>query len=393
MRPKLSTVLPAILVLPALAGASSVFSAWGLGEMAEGTNSRVAALGGLALATPSQGRPSFPNPASLVSVPLACFSVSLSPEVTWIENDEGDNRLVSTAMPTLDLAMPLGLGCVGWLGLRQVTAVGYEAVREDAVDGTPLTRRLSREGGISAVAAGSAWRAAQWLSAGAEVRFLFGQILEKRILDFSGGLYDDTEDELRSAFRGTVWRLGVIVHPHPRVSIGGLLATPGDVRVSYETVNTVGVERSWSARFRFPAALGAGLTVSPWGPVTLSADWCETRWGATRFEEMGQAFENTSAVGLGVEVAASRAEGRRFFRQFPLRLGYARLPWYAGWEGDPRLEETRYSVGTSVPLLGRRGFVDITVEYGLREAAGVREKLLRFHFGAVGFERWARKYE
>jgi hypothetical protein len=393
MRPRLSAVLSATLLVPTLAGASSLFSAWGVGEVAEGTNARVTALGGLALAVPSEGRPSFHNPAALVSVPLACFSVNLSPEVTWVESEEGSNRLVSTAMPTLDLAMPLGLGCVGWLGLRQVTAVGYEAVREDALDGTVFTRRLSREGGISAVAAGGAWRGAEWLSMGAEARFLFGRILEKRILDFSGGLYDDTEDELTSAFRGTVWRLGVIIRPHPRVRVGGILGTPRDLRVSYETVNNVGVERSWSGSLGFPAALGAGVAVSPWGPVTLCADWLETRWGATRFEQAGRAFDNTTAVGLGIEVAAAVGQQHRFIRRFPLRLGYAHHPWYTRLEGDSRPEETRYSIGTSVPLLGRRGFVDVTVEYGLREASGVREKLLRFQFGAVGFERWARKYE
>jgi hypothetical protein len=393
MRPRLSTVLPGLVLIPALAGATSVFSAWGVGEVTEGANTRVRALGGLALAVPSEGRPSFHNPASLVGVPLACLSVNLSPEVTWVESDEGHNRLISTALPTLDLAMPLGLGCVGWLGLRQVTAVGYEAEREDELDGTEFTRRLSREGGISAVAAGGAWGGAEWLSVGVEARFLFGRILEQRILDFSGSLYDDTQDELTSAFRGTVWRLGAIIRPHPRLRIGGMLGTPRDLRVSYETMNTVGVETSWSGYLRFPAALGAGVAVSPWGPITFSADWMETRWGATRFEQTGETFENTTSVGLGIEVAAARGQERGFFRQFPLRLGYARHPWYTGLDGDARPEETRYSIGTSVPLLGRRGFVDLTVEYGLREASGVREKLLRFQFGAVGFERWARKYD
>ncbi len=393
MRPRLRDLVAVLLLTPAAAGATSVFSAWGLGEDAEGMNPRVAALGRLALAVPSQGRPAFHNPASMASLRLACFGVSFSPEVTWLESDDASNRLVSTAMPTVDLAVPLGPRGVGWFGLRQVTAVGYNAVQDDSLEGAAFTRKLSREGGLHAVAAGVALPAARWLWVGAEARFIFGSILEKRFMDFSSTLFDDTEDEQTASFRGTVWRLGVLLHPAPFLTLGGTLGTPRELSVSYETVNTLGVERSWGERVRFPASVGAGIAVKPWGPVTLSADWSETRWGATRWEQTGQVMENTTAVGFGLEIAASRAERRRFVRQFPIRLGYARVPWYTRHEQDARPAENRYSLGTSVPLLGKRGFVDITVEYGLRDASGIREELLRFQFGAVGFERWARQYE
>jgi hypothetical protein len=392
MRTRLTALL--LVVLSWSTGwSSSVFSVWGLGQVVDGTNSRVTALGGLGLALPSEGRPSFRNPASHATIPVACFGLTFAPEVTWIEDPHEHNRLVSTTLPTVELALPLGLGASGWLGLRQETDLGFAAVREDSLEGELFTRELSREGGLHSIVAGAAWGDTGWLSVGAEARFLFGGIVERRVLDFQNNLYDDTDDEQTSTFRGTTWRLGALIRPHSRISVGGVLSTPRDLRVTYETVNSIGVERRWGGQLRYPASLGMGVAVAPWGPVVLSADWWETRWGATRWEETGQTFENTTAVGFGIEVKASRTEGRRFLRQFPLRFGYSRVPWYTWEEGTSRPTDTRLTMGTSVPLLGRRGFVDITLEYGEQEASGIREKSFGIQIGAVGFERWALDYE
>jgi hypothetical protein len=183
------------------------------------------------------------NPASLANLQATAFEAGIYAKHSTLQGTSSTDKNWSGNLQYLALGFPLrntinqALDRQGneWnagmsFALLPFTQVGYDIRLIDSLsEGVELsTNSLKGAGGTSRFRWGTGFRYKQ-LSVGADVGFLFGKIINSRLVEFDslgGALDTEFQDEL--SFRGTTWSLGAqYVYEFKEVNKSGENVTNG----------------------------------------------------------------------------------------------------------------------------------------------------------------------
>lgn len=391
-------------VLAPPAGADSVFSARGLGELVTPADIRGRGMGGVSVAVDDAWNLSRINPALISETSGFTIHAELIAEGRRVEDRGGETRSPrSTNFPLLRLTLPVPkIGVIG-VGVGQYADVSYAFTNTDNVGGTLVTQTLRGKNGLNVLGLTYARRVRPDLAVGIDLDFLLGSYVDIWETSFDDpALLGSTDSLVVNHSRGPILRLGVLGRPHPRIRLGAAFTFGRDIEIRSEIRKTnVGARFLPTSELHLPASVALGMTGDLDAHWRLGADLVHTRWETTHLvlgtdPILNRTYVptlNVTRIAVGAEYRGDRSEEAEGLRQrIPLRLGYAWEPWHFRDAFGEKITEHLFTAGVGIPLPEDTGIVDISFELGYRgdrEANGARERILRLGIGFTGQERVA----
>lgn len=374
----LPAALLALLALPPVAGAQSLFSTRGLGVPVEPVDARARALGGIGVGMLGWTG-SMVNPAEAAGVGRRGVSAAFQPSRRSVEFEGQSDVLGGTRFPLVRAVMPLSsLGlAVGYGGfLDQSWAVSLEGT--ETIGGQPLRTvdLVESSGGVAQARLDLAYLVTPSLGVGVGAGLYTGRLERAVSRTFPDtALIEGFRTEAAWNYSGPLLAAGAWWEPVPIVRVAASVTWSGDLRGDAEQ------DAGRDLRVELPLQFAAGASgqLAPGLLAVAGARWAGWGSAAAGFEDPTIAAD-TWEVGGGLEWSGSSARGR----PLPLRLGarYAKLPF--------RLQgatpsEWAAALGAGWVLArdeaGPRTVVDAALERGGRGdagATGLTESFWRF---------------
>ena len=405
----------------------SLYSRYGLGDLASPATPQGFALGGGGTALTSLTYAGFDNPAGLANQVLT--RITFDGTLLGTELRDADARVGQRSeiqLGAVGITFPLVRQKVG-VGLRYApyTRVSYAARRSEerydlpeGPDTVRYTVGFEGSGGLQLLDAGAGVAVGRHLTLGATAGLLFGVLDEGRRTSYTNATFAEVNFANSTRLAGFAASVGALarfdslggrgraLHVGARlglpVTLHGrrtrLLGDPNDLAVdtlSFSDRGTVEVPLSAAAGLAYYA--GPRWTLVADGRYEPWADF-ESTFPFEGFAPAGASrFANRSRVSGGVEFLPA---GDRFFTSFWERVtyrlggyydtGYVTQPTATGASGD-RLAALAVTGGLSLPALLPGSRLDLGLEVGQRgEAVGalVRDRFLKFNVALTLGERW-----
>lgn len=384
------------------AGADSVFSAQGLGELAPTTDMRGRGMGGTSVAIADRWNVSRTNPATLAGVRgFVVHGEMLLERVST--TDQNDLHYVShaTSFPWFRLGVELPqLGTFGF-GVAPFTIVDYEFELVGDTAGGRVKQTFTGEDGLSVLTFSFARRLASGLDLGLDLDLPVGSYADILKNDFTGPGYVDAIDSLVvNVSRSPILRLGAAGNVFPRLRAGGAFTFGRNLGIRSEIRGSIQDPRSVTvADLHLPASLvvGAAYDLDPHWRV--AADVARTWWGSTDLDIGDDPLLTRSNIetrdvtrfGIGAEYQGDRTLGtRQIWARMPLRGGYSYAPWYFRDGYGQEISEHIISAGAGLPFGDATGMAQLAFELGFRgdrAKNGASERFLRLGISLSGRER------
>ncbi len=385
-----------------MAGADSIFSAHGLGEVVSGADVRGRGMGGASVAVPDTWNLSRANPALLAATPGYVVYGELVRESRRIEDRAGEVRKPrSTALPLFKLGVPVPkVGVVG-LELAQFTDVSYEFRRDEVVDGEPVTQILRGKNGLNLLELGWAHHVHPRLDVGFDLGLVLGSYVDVSESQFTNPQINDSVDSLVvNHDRGPILRLGLLAAPDRGTRLGLAFTFGRDLGLRSEIRSSERPPRGLKeSKLHLPASIAFGASRDLDSHWRLAGDVVHTRWASTHLQlgndpvlnRDGLPTENVTRLAIGVEYQGDRTgESKRVRDRLPLRAGYGWEPWHFRDPFGERITQHVLSAGVGVLMPENAGVLQLALEVVLRgdqEKNGAHERVFRLGVGLAARER------
>lgn len=402
---------------------NSPLSRFGLGDFIPQYFAAPGAMGGLSAAWQDPYHINMVNPASLASLQATAFSGGLYARNSTLTTPSGEDNAWSGNLQYLALAFPLrnpinqalDRQSNSWnagmsIALVPQTQVGYNIslVDMDSPGIEVTTNTLKGSGGTSKLRWGTGFRYRQ-LSLGAEVGFLFGNLINSRLVDFdslSGSLNTEFQDEL--SVRGTTWNFGLQyaydfkklnqegekVPNGKKLIFGASLGNEADFNLegtqftrrflSSIVSDTIFFAENIAGEGLLPSSYSVGLHFQDVNRLTVGIEYGAAAWSNYRNTLKDETLSDNYYVAVGGEYIPNNNSYNNYWEKIRYRAGFR-------YGTDPRTLDGQqvegYSVtfGFGLPVILPRqqvSFVNLSFELGQAGVDGVlEENFVRLNFG------------
>jgi hypothetical protein len=358
-------VIALAVTLPSAADAqNSVYGVLGIGFVGRplGTRARGTA-GGLGAVDQASGL----NPATVAAYRSVSVNGSIGTTLrSYTALGASADGLTETRAPFAQLAgwirgTPVSFGITySTYADRTYNLVTVDTISIDGSD-VEVSDRIFSDGAVADIGGSLAARIGSRIGVGVAVHLLTGSTKAGALREFSDPTYRPAAEEVRLGFNGAGLAVGLMVVPHPRLSLAAAFRT--DSRL--ETV----VDSTAFSKIQLPMTFTGGMMVIPhrvlhWATTFTYQTWSDAA-GDLAATSTVRAFD-TWEVSSGFEIGGPGVS------PIPLRLGfrYANLP-FSPSDDQPR--ELAFAAGTGLGFASDRGRLDFSVERIRREGAGAKE--------------------
>lgn len=400
---------------------NSPLSRFGLGDPVRQYFVASSAMAGLSAAWNDPYHLNMVNPASLGYLEATSFEGGIFVRNSDYTTSDGEDETWGGNLEYLALGFPfrnrvnqaLDRKSYDWnlgmsVALMPYTQVGYNLSLIDTLSPgvEQSTNNLKGAGGTSRVRWGVGGRYKQF-AFGVEVGFLFGEIINSRLVQF-----DSLPNSLRAeflddfSFRGTTWNLGAqYTYEFKKTNEAGVAVPTGKRLIVGATVSSEVDQTATSTQFirRFrnfqsdtlvletlednvilPASFSLGVHYQVVNRLNVGVEYGSTNWDSYTNSLKPDQLTASSYVAIGGEFIPNYKSYNSYWERIRYRAGI-RL------ESDPRtldgqqVESRSITLGFGFPLVMPRqqvSFVNTTVEFGNIGVDNIlEENFVRFTFG------------
>ncbi len=304
-----------------------------------------------------------------------------------MKDEEGKNVMHYYGIPYIKVATTLPKDLA--VGLNVIKVVDFNSnfiTRPDSVNGVVFQEQFSKKGQLSVGTIEIAKKIGNRSGIGLGFNVLFGGSDEVWITNFSDTLYWDTRDSLNSSYFGCSYSLGIVLDVSP-IKIGFGYSFPISCDKSTRSFSdfrkdTIKIEDE----LIFPSLYSGGCDLLIKENFNLIftvryEKWSDFKYNGTRRDE----FRNVLSYSIGFEY--NRIGGYKK-RGFPLRVGYYSKPWYFKDSYKKDILDHGITLGTSIPVLQKGGFLDLGFIAGWRKTGELEERFYNLRIGFNFSERW-----
>lgn len=419
----LSTIIATTLAAAAIAqsGTNSPYSQYGLGVLADRSQSFSRGMNGASLALRRGNVVNTMNPASYSAVDslTMIFDVAMSGQIT---NFKEDRKRVNAKNANFEYAVGLfrllkGVGMT--FGILPYSNVGYKYTASsylDATNGT-ITETYSGEGGLHQAFLGAGVRLLPQLSLGVNVGYLWGSI--DRTVTSSSTTYINSLYKIYSAsvnsytaeaglqFTQRITKtdeltLGVTA------SLGHKLKSNPDCSIINAAVSGLRDTTTLVAHnaLELPMTYGVGLGWQHGNKLFVDADVMLQKWGDTAFPAYSSETSSYAPrkgllrdrwkASVGANFVPNSLS-RNYLNRVHYRLGAGYATPYYNINGKKGPSEISLSAGFGLPLqnaYNNRSMLHISGQWVHTSADGmIRENMFRLNVGLTFNERWFFKWK
>lgn len=387
----------ALSLLPVAAFADSQFGTNGLGVRSMISHARGWGMGGLSTALDDSLRVSFSNPALAGAPDQVSMSLLYAADRRRAEDAAGDTQYNSSTFPYFAFLVPMGSRLRFGFGYNLEQDLSSELTNSGVIaasgDVPEHTRLFERTGSVFRVPGVVALRPHKNLYLGFRVDAFFANAEERFELDFVESDIEPTEERVEVSGRGTGGGFGAVWKLPPYLSVGASYATSVTMNASRRTIGMRGAIASRDLDIGFPERWSTGATVQ-WKRFTLGGEVTQAMWEALddteRLAPLG-GYQDVTEWAVGLEFVEDHFGP--FLGRFPWRVGFRSSPLsYVTLDGET-IDHYSLTLGSGFNL-GRGGFCDLALEYGLLGDAstiGLEESYYRVVVGFSGQEPWRKR--
>ncbi len=366
----------------------SIYSMYGIGDIATQGSLATRSMGGAGVASRSSAMINLLNPASYsMSIPKGIL-MDIGVEGEMVTNTKLSDRSSYLAgnVHNISLQIPLAKGIGLGFGIAPYSTVGYY-MNDYAtnVDYGLFTYNYTGSGDITEVNLGVGVIVTKGLSIGASLKYYWGLLERYYSLSvtpittsssFSTAL--GMESVYVSNFKaqfGVQW--DVMMQTNRRMTLGATYDLGGDItpEVDYlmisgssaDIVTITSKDLTEYQELKLPHRVNAGITYRDrkWH---LAADFAYQAWGGDSqtltSEGVEVAYVNSSTLKLGFEYIPNRMDARYKYKRFTYRGGARAGNYYQSFGGE-KLPEWAITAGIGFPIsMFGMSNVDLGVEYG-----------------------------
>ncbi len=408
-------------------GTLSPYSQMGLGLLQEPETGFNAGMNGVGIGMRGHNEVNTTNPASYSAIDSLSFifDAGISGQMT---NFDQNNRKINRYTASLDYVSAIFRAAKGVgvsFGLQPYSQIGYSYSESGYVDDnhtmTYTNNYHSRQSGIQNYYVGVGVRPFKFLSLGANVGYLHGEmdrIVQNKFSDSNIDTYTKNYTSEISSYKAD---FGVQLHFNvSKKDVLTLGATYGlghdlkaDQKLEYlHTTSSTSVvdTTTYVAKnaYSIPTTLAAGVSFSHDNKWRIGADYSLQKWADLSYpvfkESNGQKgfvmsnnyFLDRQRMTVGGEYCQNEY-GRSFVQRIRYRVGASyTTPYYKIGNADGP-KEISVSAGVALPIVNgynNRSLLNISAQWVNTEAAGfIKENSFRIKIGFTFNERWFMKWK
>lgn len=420
-----ASVTAAVATLTAAAqnSVNSPYSRLGYGILNDNVSSAQRAMGGVGYGMNSGRQINVMNPASYAAIDTLTFLFDIGGNLSQTRSTEpgagkdGGNATgkdLGGGLNYITMQFPLGKYMGGSAGLLPYSEVGY-SFGDVIYRGDETTGISSRQGsgGINQLYIGVAGRPYKGLTVGANISYMFGNILNDNYVTTTGGEQALFERVLKVTDYKLDFGVQYSFNVKPRHRLtAGIVYSPGksfhghtygvhyNISSSSSSDNTTKPDTTGysklAGRYTMPATWGAGINYKWDERLMVEADFTYQPWSKVKYQalegyETAQKFADRWKINAGVEFTP-RPRGS-YLQRIQYRAGAFYTRDYQ-MVGKNNVREYGVSMGFGLPTATstmQRSIVNLSFEYRRRQAspqALIKENCFMVTLGVNFNEMW-----
>lgn len=419
-------------------GSNSSYSRFGLGLLADQSQTSNRGMGGVAIGLRDGTRINAINPASYSCIDSLSFIFDTGVTLQAGKFTQGGNSVNArnTTLSNINAAVRLHKGLGLSLGFMPYTTIGYTFKSHQKV-GTTSTGELiksntaySGNGGLQQLYMGLGWNPFANLNIGFNASYVWGSYEHLSYQSFDeNGTQSSTYSSLNQVYSSEIrtYKLDFGVQYPIRLTnqdwltigatyslghkIGGKTTLLRYTSVG-DTLKTDGKLPTAKKAFDLPHTVGGGLAWRHKNTLLIAADYTYTKWADCRIPTIdngdptnytGQkgAYSDNAKYAVGIEyIPNPRPQGHEYVKTIRYRAGFSYTTPYLRVNGHDGPKEYRASVGFGLPLQARklsgRSVINISAEWLNRhpsESYMIKENYFIVNLGVTFNERWFMKWK
>jgi hypothetical protein len=400
-----STIILILFSLLASANSGSNYSAFGIGDIQSNPNSGFQAMGGTAVAFPSETLVNLSNPAMWTYLTQTSTQLGYQFNQT-ITGADGQNVYQTNSSPnnfSLSFVMDTANGISVGAGLYKYTNTAFATIQSSSntfdglqVDGFNLQ---SGEGGINRAYIGGSVKVLKHLSLGLFYSYSFGSIDQISFTNYASSDQSDKLQDDKSYLTGTAFRIGAY-YQFNNFGIGGFYETAANLNLEQEQRNFLSnnsLFRDSSTTNRnveIPASLGFGINYQ-FKKYRIGADYITQDFGGFNLRNINNraTFDNYTKFSFGIERFGSKRSGANIIDRTILRAGLGYEDQYYNLFGED-ITDIYASFGFTTPITAS-SFLDYSIQIGSRGVETnqlVQETYFKMNFNIRITEEWFKPF-
>jgi hypothetical protein len=304
-----------------------------------------------------------------------------------MSDTEGKNIMHYYGIPFIKVATPLPRDLSFGFKISKTTDFNSNfIVAPDSVNGVIYEESFLKKGQLSMGNIEIARRISPSIGIGIGLNVLFGGSEEIWVTNFNDTTYRDTRDSLKNTYFGFSYTIGFALKARPLSLSAGydfpVLCERSQRSVSYLRPDTT--VRDDDITFPGQITLGADFVVAEDVHIMATAryrDWSNFKFnGNTR-----DGYHNVISYSVGLEYKRSKGYKQR---EIPFRAGYFYKPWYFKDSYEGAIVDNGITIGSSIPVIRKDGYLDIALIAGRRKTGELEERFYSVQLGFNFYERW-----
>lgn len=386
--------LPVCAVLFGQNNTSSPFSCYGLGDVNDNVPNSYRAMGSVGVGMRNRKVICPSQPASYTACDSLTFMFDLAADVMWTRygDSSGKKNKANGNLSYVTLQFPLYKRWVALsAGLLPFSSVGYNIELRDSVKSDyHYTQTFYGNGGVSEVYGGLSVNLFDWVAIGANVYYMFGDVVNYRSLTFSEGEVNPVVQASALSVSSVRFREGLqFFHTFGKhnIVLGGIFENRRTLKSDFLLAESTQSDTVWTAEdiAQVPMMFGVGASYTWDNRLTLGFDFSRSYWSKTQNISGFDELRDRNKYAFGME-----------YRHNPIGRNYAeRMFWRVGANlSDSYVKKItapdyQVSIGVGFPLRNTGTVFNATVEYGHRGSAEwLQEHYLRLTINASICENW-----
>ena len=352
---------------------NSPFARFNIGNLVSSASYKSLGMGGVGIAMTGNNSVFFSNPASYSAIDTNSFTFDIGIDYGIIKLKEGQNQFKSEDMNFNHLIMgfPLAKGIGVAVGIVPMSNGYYklaQTVTEDDPGYDPLvgqyTSQHNGSGGYNNLFLGAGMRITRNLSAGVNMKLLFGQLTRTYLLTFSdySNVYNNSSSE-KLEMHGINFDYGLhyvaelqhdyFVRAGVSYSASKYYRTNHQLLAyrysTYNTRDTISYVANDTSKSYIPGTLGLGIAFGKKNKFTAGFDYVMTRWSKSAIQGSTGYAEDTKSFRFGLEYIPDKYSNYGIFRRFEYRAGAHFGSNYLIINGK-QAKEYGFSCGLGIPI-------------------------------------------
>lgn len=417
-------------------GSNSSYSRFGLGTLAEQSQTYNRAMGGVGLAMRDGGRVNMLNPASYSAIDSLTFLMDVGVNLQYGHLSAPGNSLNvrNTTLSNVNAGFHVARGLGMSFGFVPYSTIGYtfSAVSKVGSDFTSsqdinMTTNYSGSGGIHQLYIGAGWNPFAKLSVGVNASYLWGEYNHSLAQNFyeggsSNSEYSSQNQIYQAYLRG--YKLDFGLQYPVRLSSADWLTIGATYSLGHSLsgngtmlrYTSVGDSTNYEARkpFQLPHTFGGGLAWRHKNTLLVGADVSYEKWadcklpmaqsaadGTVSYTAQKGGYLNRTKVAVGAEYTPDpNPKDRRYAKTIRYRLGASYSTPYLVVNGQDGPKEFRTTAGVGLPLRTRkmsgRSTLNISAEWMQRRPSMpgmIKENYMLLNVGVTFNEQWFMKWK